>query len=75
MTERPNFEEDDLDWAFGELLALTDRACSFGIYPHAFDRELFYACMCVINRQPLEVRQFCLNAVLVKVRYAHPLTH
>ncbi len=51
-----NFDADDLDWAFGELLHLTWEAKCAGVLPHLYNPELFSACVRVINCQPFEVR-------------------
>lgn len=78
MTDLSLLVEDDLDWAFGELLHLASKASRLDIRPHRCDPELFYACMCVINRQPLEVRRFCrdevLNLIFRMTGRAHPFT-
>jgi hypothetical protein len=52
-----DFEADDLDWALGELLHLTQQAKRCGMLVHKFNPELFSACMRCINNQPFAVRQ------------------
>jgi hypothetical protein len=52
-----DFEIDDLDWALGELLHLTQQAKRCGMLVHKFNPELFSACMRCINNQPFEVRR------------------
>lgn len=51
------FEADDLDWALGELLHLTQQAKRCGMLVQHFNPELFAACMYCINAQPFAVRQ------------------
>ncbi|MBZ0125150.1 MAG: hypothetical protein K8F32_02145 [Rhodocyclaceae bacterium] len=52
-----SFEEDDFDWALGELLHMIWMAKFAGVQPHLYDPELFFECMHVIGRQHFEVRQ------------------
>jgi len=51
-----NFEDDDLDWALGELLHMIMEAKRAKIDPHNYDPDLFFSCMHVIGRQPFAVR-------------------
>jgi len=83
------FEPDDIDWAFGELLALFDRANRIGIYPHELNAEVFYEAWALLNTLPFPVRQKLLGRLLARVtrplhniykpgerrRYAYVVTH
>jgi len=60
----PIFESDDIDWAFGELLELFERANRCGIYPHELSPKVFHDAWAVLNWQPFPVRQRC-HAVLM----------
>lgn len=53
------FDADDLDWAFGELLHLFSIACRTYRLPHEIDPALFHAAWSVLNAQPFEVRDKC----------------
>ena len=50
-----NFEGDDVDWAFGELMHLTSQAKIAGVLPHLYNPALFAACRRIINAQSFEV--------------------
>jgi len=67
------FEPDDVDWAFGELLALFDRANRIGVYPHELNAEVFYEGWALLNTQPFAVRQALLGRLLARV--TRPLRH
>ena len=84
------FEDDDFDWAFGELLELFARANRCGIYPHELDRRLFYDAWGLLCAQPFEVRERCREVLMsmitrplhshtrptrFKKRYAYALPH
>ncbi len=58
------FEADDLDWALGELLHLTQEAKRYGVLVHKFDPELFSQCMRCINMQPFVVRERAMRIFL-----------
>lgn len=79
MTNLCQMDEMDLDWALGELLHMVSKASRVDVLPHRYDPDCFYACMCVINRQPYEVRRRCLAEVLSLIfrmtGRAHPFTH
>jgi hypothetical protein len=51
------FDDDDFDWAMGELLHLFDRANRLGVQPHHLDPGVFHPAWHVLNEQPFEVRQ------------------
>lgn len=69
-----NFERDDFDWAYGELLELFERANREGVYPHELRPELFHSAWRVLNAQPFEVRTACFRALTAKLtRELYPL--
>lgn len=51
------FEDDDLDWAMGELQHLFDMAHRAWRLPHEYDPGLFHSAWSAINAQPLEARE------------------
>ena len=57
------FENDDLDWAFGELLHLIWRSKFEGARVEKLYPQQFFACMQVINRQPFEVRSQVIKII------------
>ena len=59
----PEFEDDDIDWAMGELLHMIWRAKRAGQWAHNYNPLLFYRCMQVIGCQPLEVRRRCIRVI------------
>lgn len=61
--QSPKFEEDDVDWALGELLHMMWQARRVGYWPHDYNRLLFYRSMHVLGCQPLQVRLKCLGIV------------
>lgn len=84
------FEDDNFDWAFGELLELFARANRFGIYPHELDPKLFHDAWGLLSVQPLELRERCREVLMStitrplhshtppdrrKKRYAYVLPH
>lgn len=63
-----NFDDNDLDWALGELLDMIGKANRARIPPHEHDPELFFDCMHVIGRQPFAV----IAGVWPTLQAAHP---
>jgi hypothetical protein len=59
----PIFDDEDIDWAMGELLHMIGEAKRAGRWPHEYNPLLFYRCMHVIGRQPLEVGMNCMEIV------------
>lgn len=59
-----NFEHDDLDWVFGELLELFNRAVLYWRYPHEMDPNLFHEAWSILNAQPFKVRNDCYQALM-----------
>lgn len=59
----PEFEADDLDWALGELLHLISESQRTAYRPEDYQPLLFYRCMHVLGRQPLDVRLDCIVIV------------
>lgn len=53
------FEVDDFDWAFGELLHLFSVAARIYRLPHVIDPPLFHAAWSLLNAQPFAVRDKC----------------
>ena len=66
----PEFDIDDIDWAMGELLQMIGEAKRARCWPHAYNPLLFYRCMHVIGRQPLDERLACMQIVRDAVRSA-----
>lgn len=77
-----NFEDDDLDWAMGEMLHMIKLADRFDIPPHEYNPELFFQCMHIIGRQPFEVKarvwptlQLAHPNFVKLILYANPVPH
>lgn len=61
--ESPFFEEDELDWAMGELLHMIWEAKKADCRPEKYNQLLFYRCMQVIGCQPLQSALESINTI------------
>jgi hypothetical protein len=68
------FDDDDLDWALGELLELFERANRCGIYPHELAPHVFWPAWALLDTQPFQVRYRWWRTLLGKIdRPLNPL--
>jgi hypothetical protein len=67
------FDQDDLDWALGELLALFSRSNVYDIYPHELEPVLFYGAWALLNEQPFEVRQRWHSILVGSLKLPYPI--
>lgn len=49
MSNIPQFEPDDLDWALGELFHLAKESGRRGMLPNEYNPDLFHACYAFIS--------------------------
>lgn len=59
-----NFENDDLDWAMGELANLFAESNRVGILPHQLNPGLFSEAWTVLCFQPLEISTRCRQTLI-----------
>ena len=62
-----HFEDDDLDWAMGELLHLFLQAGVRGVPPHKLRPDIFHPAWCVLNAQPFEIRQHAHRVLMMQI--------
>ena len=58
------FDADDFDWAYGELLHLFGQARHRCCLPHELNPALFHAAWSLLNAQPFEVRDRCQKTLM-----------
>jgi hypothetical protein len=66
--DSPDFDDDDIDWAMGELLHMISLANRAGMSPQRFNPLLFHRAMRVIGRQPHAVRSELMATILANIR-------